>query len=83
MSHAVEYVGPSQRATLSSLDAIVRIRLDLERQWSAGPWDNWDGVLLDQMRTAASRRYDECLHDLCGRLDDLIVTDYVIVERVS
>lgn len=48
-----------ERITSTSIKALVDLRVDLERKMVAGPWDDWDGVALEQCLTVVNRRLME------------------------
>lgn len=50
-----------QRVSQLSILYLVGIMLDIERRWGAAPFDEWDGVLLEQMRVLAKRRLEQAL----------------------
>lgn len=50
--------------TAASIRALVDLLVDVERKIANGPWDEWDGVVLEQWREIVRRRLTHALAEI-------------------
>jgi hypothetical protein len=54
----------------TSIRSLVELLMTIERMYSAGPWDDWDGVALSQCREIVRRRLNEAYDAVDEQLKD-------------
>jgi hypothetical protein len=60
---------PGQPATVYDLQYLYRLLIYVERELAAGPFDRWDGAVLDAWRDIAKDKIRECETDLAAQLE--------------
>lgn len=56
------------RPTINSLRHLWELRLEVERKYANGPWDSWDGWVLEQWLDIVKRQISAAETDIEARL---------------
>ena len=62
-------IGAGERPTIQTLRVLWELRLELEKKWASGPWDSWDGRLLEKWIEDVKQAIREAEMDLSVRFD--------------
>lgn len=58
-----------ERPTINTLRHLWEMRVELETKWVAGPWDSWDGRLLEKWLQDVKRAISDAETDIDARLE--------------
>jgi len=68
------------RARPNTLRRLFELRLYVERELAAGPWDTWDQAVLEQWLEVVRAKIDDAETDLYAQLHPTFSFDYEIVQ---
>jgi hypothetical protein len=69
-----------ERAQPHTLRRLFDLRLYVERELAAGPWDSWDGAVLEQWRDIVRDKMADAELDLYAQLRPP-TPDYEIIDQ--
>lgn len=61
-------LAPGERPTINSLRHLWELRLEVERKYANGPWDSWDGRVLEEWLATVKRQISAAETDIEARL---------------